>query len=315
MISDYERRRLENIRRNNEEIEKIGLYAARDAARDASNGSSDANIAKEQSEEEEEEDRAAGDATQPARRSSRLRRKTVDYVSEKVIEPEPEPELKAEYRPKVSLRAKNEEMKALASELIKKNLDLLDLSKAKTEADDPYKEEARRLWGDLVEVSEDAKSFVASRMPAPEAGTLPRSPLELTQEDYAREPWKLLIACVLMSRVSSKAVKAKAITSFFDAYPTPSAALSMDVEKTFEILKPLGLFPNRIKAVADITRKFLTMENFEVSLQKEVKMYGVGQFTVDSYRIFCLGMWNAVKSDDRNLRAYCEYCKRVCGKE
>ena len=106
-------------------------------------------------------------------------------------------------------------------------------------------------------------------------------------------------------------MKAKAIGDFFDAYPTPTAAMKMDVEKTFAILKPLGLFPNRLKAIADITRKFLTMvPTFRVSLDKEVKMYGVGQFTLDSFRIFCLGMWNSVDAQDKNLRSYCNWASK-----
>ena len=132
-----------------------------------------------------------------------------------------------------------------------------------------------------------------------------------------------------MSRVPSKAVKSKALQSFFDRFPTPSDAYRMAADDAFEIMKPLGLFPNRLRAstfyfilffivswflthlilfiVTEITKSFLTAgPSFQVGLDKAVKIYGVGRFGVESYRIFCLGMYD-ISPDDRNLAAYCRW--------
>ena len=46
--------------------------------------------------------------------------------------------------------------------------------------------------------------------------------LQLLQEYYAHDAWMLLIACALMSRVASVALKHECISNFFEQFPTPS---------------------------------------------------------------------------------------------
>ena len=96
---------------------------------------------------------------------------------------------------------------------------------------------ARDKWGDGVLMSEkgarqtmvDWEMFVLSRS----STTPPQVPdgRGLLQEKYADCPWKLLISCVLMSRVSSASVKCKAIEGFFSKFPTPTAVLASKIRK------------------------------------------------------------------------------------
>jgi hypothetical protein len=46
---------------------------------------------------------------------------------------------------------------------------------------------------------------------------------DLLQEKYSNDVWKLLVACLLMSRVSSMETKEKCIDGLFRLFPTPSA--------------------------------------------------------------------------------------------
>jgi methyl-CpG-binding domain protein 4 len=174
---------------------------------------------------------------------------------------------------------------------------------------------ARDKWGDGVLISEQGKQghvevdwemFVLSRSSTP--------PLEapdgrgLLQEQYAHCPWRLLVACVLMSRVSSVPVKTKAIEGFFGQFPTPTAVLASKPNEVFDIIKPLGLFPGRHRSVVEISTRFLTMvdQPFTVGLQPELKIYGVGAFGVDSYKIFCKSQTLPLPMDN-TLAGYCRW--------
>ena len=157
------------------------------------------------------------------------------------------------------------------------------------------------------------ETYVLTRM----STVPPAAPAEvsLMQEDFGHCPWRLLVSCVLMSRVSSAPVKEKAISGFFSRYPTPSVALEAKSEDALTILAPLGLFPNRMRAVIDITKQFLQRERFEVGLQPEAKIYGVGSFGVDSYHIFCRDRGANMRPDDRNLAAFCRWRASVAKKK
>ena len=65
-----------------------------------------------------------------------------------------------------------------------------------------------------------------------------------------------------------------------------------------------------MRSVAAISEKFLEMPGFEVSLEKEHKIYGVGEFGVDSYLIFVKGVGAELTPSDRNLRAFTTWLKQ-----
>jgi hypothetical protein len=53
------------------------------------------------------------------------------------------------------------------------------------------------------------------------------------------------------------------------------------------------------------------MPEFTVGLEKEVKVYGLGEFGVDSYLIFCAGEGRNITPNDKNLRAFTTWLKGV----
>ena len=64
-------------------------------------------------------------------------------------------------------------------------------------------------------------------------------------------------------------------------------------------MKPLGLFPNRLKSLIAVSERFLSMTGeggFDVGLDKERKIYGIGEFGYTATPIpgspcFC-DIWN-----------------------
>merc|ERR1719387_3372730 len=154
-----------------------------------------------------------------------------------------------------------------------------------------WRAEAVRRWGEGVAAAEAGtgavcwETFVRTRLSRPP----PPSPHALLQEFYAHDPWRLLSCCVLMSRVSSWETKHFCIPEFFKAFPTPSdfSPQAEDPSLVRDVIRPLGLFDNRFKALVALTSRFLTCESFDVGLDKHNKVYGVGAFGVDSYEVFC----------------------------
>lgn len=164
-----------------------------------------------------------------------------------------------------------------------------------------FRDEAVKRWGGKVLSSgaQDWKSYVLSRMSTPP----PASALDLMQEYYAHCPWRLLVSCVLMSRVSSHATKSRCVAAFFEHYPTPSEALDAEAGDLVAILAPLGLFPNRLKSLVAVSERFLEMPAFDVGLQGDLKIYGIGQFGFDSFQIFIRGRLD-FQPGDRTLQAF-----------
>ena len=57
------------------------------------------------------------------------------------------------------------------------------------------------------------------------------------------------------------------------------------------------LFENRFKSIINISQQFLSMlPTFEIGMTKELKIYGCGQFTVDSFYIFARPSSSAASS-------------------
>ena len=176
---------------------------------------------------------------------------------------------------------------------------------------DGWRAEAIKRWGELcgAEGQRDWESFVTSRLSKPP----PPSPLDLLQEYYAHDMWSLLVCCVLMSRVSSWATKHRCISDFFAAYPTPSAFLEGVVQKgdhssLHAIIKSLGLFDDRLKGLVGVTEAFLLGDDaFAVGI-KENKIRGIGPFGYHSWAIFCRDQ-GCTLTDPKMDAALVNFCK------
>ena len=210
-------------------------------------------------------------------------------------------------------------------------------------ADDAaWRAEAVRQWGEAVSCEAGGwKDYVASRVATP----APPSPIGLLQEHYAAEPWKLLVACALMSRVSSWETKSRCIDGFFSNWPTPSALMGAKAAEVEQVIYPLGLFHEaRWPALVAISTRFLEMPRFDIGLDKEpptpqprpaalappaapratarvcmhttvslfpqeLKIRGCGKFTVDSYFLFCRAD-KSCQPDDKALRPYAKWLNK-----
>jgi len=50
-------------------------------------------------------------------------------------------------------------------------------------------------------------------------------------------------------------VKHNTIAAFFARYPTPTAALAAAPHEVLEVIRPLGLFPTRMRSIVEVSAK------------------------------------------------------------
>ena len=117
--------------------------------------------------------------------------------------------------------------------------------------------------------------------------------------------------------MSSAKTKETALELFFQRYPNPTSCIDANPSEMHECIAPLGLFETRFRSIVEISRAFLSRHVlFNVGLTKEFKIYGIGEFGVDSYNIFCRDICGKKDGSnytpsDKNLQAYCRWRKGV----
>ena len=162
----------------------------------------------------------------------------------------------------------------------------------------------------------DWETFVLSRQALPVGPTATAS--SLLQERYSDDPYRLLSACNLMSRVTSASTKERCIEAYFARCPTPSSLLALAAgdasgERGAATIRPLiaslGLFDNRFSSLLDIATAICSRPIFACDL-KGMKIRGIGPFGVDSYRMWIRREGKRMRPGDRNLESYCAELRR-----
>ena len=229
-LSEYERHRLEHIKRNHEMLVRLGLEKPL--------------VEKKATPKGQKRVRAAPVMPETLRRSGRVRGAAVEYDKEVIDKHGDDMDKQCAAKPGRKRERKEDgedndadDDEAARAEMLESTTAFLRAARAAllrfaTSADGEapttdaaWREEALRRWGDLVGggggETRDWEIYVTSRLSTPP----PPSPLDLLQEYYAADQWQLLCCCVLMSRCSSWDTKHRCISGFFAAYPTPSAFL------------------------------------------------------------------------------------------
>uniref|UniRef100_A0A3Q3NNR3 Methyl-CpG-binding domain protein 4 n=1 Tax=Mastacembelus armatus TaxID=205130 RepID=A0A3Q3NNR3_9TELE len=128
--------------------------------------------------------------------------------------------------------------------------------------------------------------------------TPPRSPFSLIQETLFHDPWKLLVATIFLNRTSGK-MAIPILWQFFERYPSAEVARAADWKPMSELMKPLGLYELRAKALIRFSDEYLTKQ-----WRYPIELHGIGKYGNDSYRIFCVEEWRQVTPEDHKLNKY-----------
>lgn len=129
----------------------------------------------------------------------------------------------------------------------------------------------------------------------------PKSPLNLVQEPYFGDDWKILICCLLLNLTTHKQVR-KVLPLLFKRYPSPQAMSIANEEDLKDLLKPLGLVNKRTKTLVRFSKEYLN-KNWKTAKD----LYGCGKYADDAWHIFCVGDWENIEPNDHALNYYYNY--------
>jgi len=129
------------------------------------------------------------------------------------------------------------------------------------------------------------------------------SPHALIQEELADDPWKMLVACMLLNQTSYKQVR-PIIWHFFDRWPEAKKFVKATDSDVVAIIRTLGFQNRRAKAL-----KRFSLEWINAGWRRIDELHGIGKYAADSYRIFILGEGLITQPTDRKLLAYVNWLR------
>lgn len=128
----------------------------------------------------------------------------------------------------------------------------------------------------------------------------------LIQHDYARDPYKILVCCLLLNRTGGKQVRA-VIKEFFIAWPHASSLLKADDVELTRVIKSLGFYNRRAKLLKVFAREYL-----EKKWEDPRELHGIGQYGWEAFEIVINKRTDIVPTDSI-LRRYLEWVNQQGG--
>ena len=131
-----------------------------------------------------------------------------------------------------------------------------------------------------------------------------KSPYTLLQEELEGDPWKIFVCCIfcnLTKRTSAEPY----FWEVLQRWPTPEKLANADLKELTKLIQPLGLSQRRAKAL-----KKMSLGYIQNSWKDDpTKLYGIGKYAHDAYRVFVLNEWQKVEPADGALINYVNWRK------
>ena len=101
----------------------------------------------------------------------------------------------------------------------------------------------------------------------------------LLQEIYKKDPWKMLVCCILLNLCRRTTVD-KVRQELFKRYPTPQNIIEAKEKEIADLLEPLGFYNKRAKTLQKMSEGYLK------GFKDVTELYGIGQYAKDSWELF-----------------------------
>ncbi len=111
--------------------------------------------------------------------------------------------------------------------------------------------------------------------------------------------WQHMVGVIMLNQTGRKQVKT-VLPEFLERWPDEHVYLASTPEEVVPVIRSLGFYNRRERAIRGMSRDFLTWDQKDAT-----KLYGIGQYGSESYRIFWLG--ELFEPQDKELRAYLGY--------
>jgi methyl-CpG-binding domain protein 4 len=130
------------------------------------------------------------------------------------------------------------------------------------------------------------------------------SPYGLLQEEINYDPWKIFVCCIfcnLTKRVSAEPY----FRQVLNLWPQPVDLACASESEVAAVIQPLGLSKRRAKALIRMSKDYLS----KAWQDDPTKLYGIGKYGSDAYKIFCTPDWKEVEPKDGALVNYHNWLK------
>ena len=120
---------------------------------------------------------------------------------------------------------------------------------------------------------------------------------DLMVQQQVKTVWQHMVGVMCLNMTHRKQCK-KVLPILFKKYPNPKAFLKGKSEEQEKLLQPLGMVHVRTQRLRRMSEDFLTWDYKDAT-----KLYGIGKYGSDSYRIF---FKNEVPEnvEDKELKKY-----------
>ncbi|GAX78718.1 hypothetical protein CEUSTIGMA_g6156.t1 [Chlamydomonas eustigma] len=135
----------------------------------------------------------------------------------------------------------------------------------------------------------------------------PASPYCLVEEVLYKDPWKLLLACMLLNKTSARQVRL-VLGPLLRRYPSPQDMRCATPSEVEDIIRPLGLHKKRALSIIRFSEEYLSKQWLEPT-----ELHGMGKYAADAYWMFCRGQWRDLKPEDKDLANYHRYLVQTDG--
>ncbi len=93
-------------------------------------------------------------------------------------------------------------------------------------------------------------------------------------------PWQHMVGVIFLNQTGRKQVK-RTLPAFLNKWPTPRKFLKSKTEDVIEVIKECGFYNRRERTLRRMTEDFLTWDGEDAT-----KLFGIGKYGSDSYRLF-----------------------------
>ncbi len=131
-----------------------------------------------------------------------------------------------------------------------------------------------------------------------------RSPYTLLQEELNKDSWKIFVCCIFCNLTKRRTAEPY-FWEVLKRWPTPKELSDANILELIELIKPLGLSQRRAKALKRMSYEFIHKD----WKSDPSKLYGIGKYASDAYRIFVLDEWKDVEPKDGALVNYVNWRK------
>ena len=99
-------------------------------------------------------------------------------------------------------------------------------------------------------------------------------------QQQVKSVWQHMVGVICLNKTRREKVK-KMLPKFFKKFPNPEILLKSDKETIAEMLKDLGMKNVRAHRIWRMTEEYLRWNGEDAT-----KLFGIGKYGSDSYRIF-----------------------------